>query len=144
MLQSWWLRVLTLVVLNCALEGCAGKDAVSDVSGSVLLDGQPLADADVLFVPKDDTSLGTHAATTDSEGKFRLIPDRNIPIKPGVYVVTVSKLESTGAGKRRALGKMVNTLPLVYSKRDRTPLKADIQQGDNKLAPFEISSTAKK
>lgn len=144
-MQSSWIRLVALWSLSCLLAGCGGKGG-ANVSGSVLMDGQPLADAEVRFDPKDDASLGVHAATTDSEGKFTLKPDRNIPIKPGTYTVTVNKFvikEGDTKGAPSGKGPRVNMAPSVYRSRDRTPLKADIQAGSNSLPPFELKGSKK-
>ncbi|HWG46982.1 MAG TPA: hypothetical protein VN688_29735 [Gemmataceae bacterium] len=142
-MQSLRIRMVIFLVLSCALAGCTGKGGGANASGSVSLNGQPLADAEVQFIPRDDASLGTHSTTTDSAGKFTVKGDRNIPLKPGPYVVIVNKLAvKEGDGKQGAGGKgaMVNTVPLMYQNRGRTPLKADIQPGSNQLPPFELTS----
>src|SRR5436190_4338876 len=68
--------VLVFVALLIAL-GCAGKDRwqagrppVVPASGVVTHDGQPLAGANIVFLPKS----GSHTAfaTTDEQGKFQL------------------------------------------------------------------------
>jgi len=144
-MQSSWIRIIAFLILSYLLAGCSGKGGAK-VSGSVLLDGQPLADAQVRFDPKDDSTLGVHVATTDSEGKFTLKGDRNIPIKPGPYVVTVNKMvvqEDTQKGGPPGKGPRVDMAPTAYRTRDRTPLKADIQPGDNTLPPFELKGSKK-
>ena len=66
-----WLPVLLIVVAGC------GKGGPVPVRGTVKLNGQPLADASVLFIAQDP---GGKDATgfTDANGEFRLST-----IKPG-------------------------------------------------------------
>ncbi len=144
-MQSSWIRLIALLSLSVLLAGCAGKGGAK-VSGSVLLDGQPLANAEVRFDPKEDSSLGVHAAMTDSEGKFTLKADSNIPVKPGAYTVTINKIVvQEGSMKDAPPGKgtRANMVPSAYRSRSRTPLKADIQPGDNSLPPFELKNSQK-
>src|SRR2546425_4092176 len=85
------LRWVTLLLL---LAGCSGKYGTFDVRGTVLLDGQPLPGATVLFMPEDG---GGRAASgmTDSEGNFLLTTYKeNDGALRGKYRVLVSKSEA--------------------------------------------------
>src|SRR5690349_16946793 len=82
--HSGLLGCLTLLSLGC------GSNLVP-AEGTVTLDGQPLANASVGFVP-DEEGLQTASGTTDKNGRFRLmIGDRKAGALPGKYKVLVSK-----------------------------------------------------
>lgn len=100
------LRVASLCIfVSVSIAGCGGgggkpvpklADPVP-VSGLVTLDGQPLADATIMFLPELES--GFHGATgrTDSSGKYELTTDigngkTSKGAIPGKYKVTVSKL----------------------------------------------------
>src|SRR5438552_19006537 len=69
----------TCVFLSAALllTGCGSKPQIVDVSGVVKLDGVPLPDALVEFLPDPDkgTNGPRSSGKTDAEGRFRLLRD---------------------------------------------------------------------
>ena len=81
------------------LAGCGGPTI--KCTGQVLLDDKPLADAAVMFIPKDGSRVAT--GRTDSEGCFRLTTfNPGDGTFPGEHQVTVTafvpKLAKAGAG----------------------------------------------
>jgi hypothetical protein len=82
------LRISCLAVI----AGCgSGK---IPVDGTVLLDGQPLANADVLFMPKSGGRPAT--GKTNADGKFKLSTDRpDDGVLPGEYDVGVNAVSVT-------------------------------------------------
>src|SRR5262245_42383990 len=68
-----------LVLLPLLLAGCSRVPPMGTVSGVVTLDGQPLPDVEVQFLP--DPEQGTCGATascyTDEEGRFTLRTERH-------------------------------------------------------------------
>src|SRR6188768_4284211 len=90
--------VLFLILGSCFIVGCGpaskeGKFIVTPVTGKVTLNGQPLADADVMFMlegtPPADYN-GT-AAKTDAQGNFEVITGTRKGAPKGKYKVVVSK-----------------------------------------------------
>ena len=81
----------------CTVVGCGGTKgpAVTAVSGTVLLDGEPLDGASVVFHPTSSSGLGG-SGKTSADGTFGLTTFRATPgagVVPGEYVVTISKEE---------------------------------------------------
>jgi hypothetical protein len=72
------LHQLVLAALLCLLAGCGGRDYETvPVSGSVTLDGKPLPNIGVMFVPlaqnADNPNVGPGSlGRTDEEGRFTL------------------------------------------------------------------------
>ena len=60
--------ILLSLLLLVGLAGCSDSSSQGEVNGTVTLDGQPLKDGDVRFVPVDGKSPTTSAKITD--GKF--------------------------------------------------------------------------
>src|SRR5262245_45329251 len=87
-------RMLAALTTGCCLAviGCGARPTPT-VTGSVSLDGRPLAGALVMFKP-DEPNLGENQARTNSEGKFELPFQKSIKasLKPGKYNVLVSLL----------------------------------------------------
>jgi len=99
---------------------CGGGDApqLGNVTGVITLDGAPLADANVTFMPED---VRASSAKTDSAGKYELIyirEDKGAAI--GNHKVVVSKLVNER-----------ETIPANYS--DETELTAVVEAGDNEI-----------
>jgi hypothetical protein len=71
-------RMVYAIVIAALAAGCGGDKPyeVAEVSGQVLLDGQPLSDARVLFrpvAPSPKEPVGPDAfAKTDAEGRFTM------------------------------------------------------------------------
>jgi hypothetical protein len=76
------------------LAGCNSTDpSLVPVSGTVTLDGRPLANATVTFIPKDGTPGFGGVGKTDAAGKYKLKGSRDDAngIPPGEYRVVISK-----------------------------------------------------
>lgn len=82
-----------LIVTGCGPSEGPKISGLVTVSGVVTLDGNPLPNATVTFVPKrsgaEETSAG---GLSDSTGKYilRTGSDKNYGIKPGEYKVIIS------------------------------------------------------
>jgi len=70
----WWAAAVALVVL--ALAGCSGEGMSRvSVSGTVDMDGAPLAKGSIVFVPIESTP-GPQVAGIIENGQFTLIEER--------------------------------------------------------------------
>ena len=69
------------------LAGCSSDKRVP-ISGTITMNGEPLALAAVEFIPEDQTILNTRTgANTKEDGSFSIPKSRGL--EPGVYVVTI-------------------------------------------------------
>lgn len=125
------------------LAGCSNKVGPS-VKGQVLLDGQPVSEARIVFEGK-----GGASTITDAEGKFFLDGTVYKNVKPGKYLVRVSKFADKKTGKVPppedyeqlvAAGMVKSMLPEKYDGTDQNPLNAEIKDGHNDLPPFQLKS----
>ncbi|QDT97225.1 carboxypeptidase-like regulatory domain-containing protein [Gimesia aquarii] len=109
------------------LTACGGgSDApeLGQVKGKITMDGAPLADASVTFMPEN---VRSSFATTDSEGNYELIYIREEPgAAIGKHKVVVSKLKDE-----------VETIPKKYS--GESELTADVKAGENEVN-FDLTS----
>ena len=105
---SAWLMAIACIVL-C---GCGPKrPELVPVTGTVVYQGQPVAEAQVTFMP-----VGARPANgqTDAEGKFQLTTyEKNDGAVPGEHSVTVSKMVDTGK-KQNSYAVMESALPEKY------------------------------
>lgn len=140
---------LWIVLLLLAI-GC-GKSKMSPVSGTVTLDGKPLAGASVLFAPEGSGKDAT--GETDQDGRFTMSTlQPGDGVLPGTYKVvisaplgvpdtkqyTTSEDAMSGAAKAPAKKSTGPTVPTKYSRPDQTPLTQDVPvKGSVK---FELTS----
>ena len=116
-----------LTMLAC-LAGCGGPahPDVGRVSGVITLDGQPLADATVMFQP---TTGRASVATTDSAGKYSLLYLDGVPgALLGTHKVII-RTEIPGEDGQPPVAK--EKLPKKY--HDTTELTAEVKPGANKF-----------
>lgn len=79
-------------VIGCSSGGPAPPKLVP-VAGKVVLDGAPLAGANVIFIPKDQTKGTGGSGVTDADGKYEARHSSNkVGIEPGTYAVIFSKI----------------------------------------------------
>jgi hypothetical protein len=152
------LSALSLVgILLLAAQGCSGSGSAPTIKGSVTLDGKPLADAEVRFVPEGDSKTSVNqgnTAKTDASGSFQVEPNRvsRMTLKPGKYRVFISKqVDKSGkVPSPEDVGQTVSdtggpgvglkeAVPAKYSGAN-SQLTAEIKPGDNTLPPFELKS----
>jgi hypothetical protein len=136
-------------VVALVICGCSGN-GVGKVTGSVTLDGKPVADAEVAFSPKDDPKLAGSSAKTRADGSFELPPDPRSGrmLEAGNYLVLITKFvqkngsvpSAEDAGMLLAAGALKNSLPAEYGEAQKSPFKIEIKRGANALPPFELKS----
>src|SRR5262249_44421793 len=118
----------------------------------------PLAGADLEFRPRDDLRLGSFGGQTGPDGKFtiRVNGRSGMPVRTGRYVALITKNKGVGLpvgseeDREKALmrltapGAKPGTLPALYASPEHSPFTVEIKEGNNGLAPFELSSRPKK
>jgi hypothetical protein len=143
--------VVALAVVGC---GKAGPQ-VQYVEGVVLLDGAPVADATVVFVPEAVDGL-VATGRSNAEGRFTLTSVRggkpNGGALVGDYAVTFSKADYDlkGTGKTRDDDMdgvpLIHFIPQQYGDAEKSGLKVTVKKGQN-VGPdfrFELVSGSKK
>lgn len=137
------LRVLLLLPLGC---GTSGPKFVP-VTGTVTLDGNPLANAQVSFVPDvperelDSTLVCT--GKTNEKGEYSLSNFQGqIGAPVGKYRVMITcKPKEAGTGDERRPADYVPPVDKVSSRYNlESDLKFDVPPGGAKQASFLLSS----
>lgn len=136
---------LLIALLVFVLAGCSGG---KKITGTVTLNGQPLADARLEFHPKNNLSVAVADAKTDAQGNYEIPPrprgSEGLP--PGQYVVLVRKLvDKSGAipspedyGQLEAAGKLKNAVPAQYSDVGFPKITIDVSADTKTLPPIEL------
>lgn len=148
--ESVMMRGCFCALLLAIVPGCTGGDPgepldpTVPVSGTVTLDGNPLASATVTFVPQGS---GTECiGSTDDSGKYTLRQPHGAEGAPvGNYKVAISQflrgdgtpLPEDGAGEG---GVATESLPPRYSDPLETILTASVPEGGSDAINFELTS----
>ena len=132
---------LGVAAILAAMVGCGGPKYVP-VSGVVTLDGSPVANAGVMFVPIEEGP--TAAGTTDSNGRFHLKTINRTGVIARRYRVVVSKQEVTPAanpsGSLIPMDVRVKWIvPEKFSKAETSGLTADAAS-DHTEFQFDLRS----
>ncbi|MBM4002548.1 MAG: carboxypeptidase regulatory-like domain-containing protein [Planctomycetes bacterium] len=137
--QNGWLLLWSAL----ALSGCRGPavPARVPVEGKLLLNGQPLANKSLRFVPESGDGL-TGQGTTDAQGNFNLmtvVPGAlrdYFGLPPGAYKVVVQdsmSIMSTagdgGAGEMLIPGAGSTEIPSFLQSEDTTRLRVEVRDG---------------
>ena len=139
------------------LSGCAGTEdshpATVPVSGRVVLGGEAVGDALVVFYPVAP-NVAAAQATTDGNGEFHLTSFEPADgAQPGKYVVVITKQrvenEMTPAESRAYFARTgtppplptyQELLPKKYSSHETSDLAVEVQVGQESHFNFELRS----
>jgi hypothetical protein len=141
--------------LLTALTGCGGDARVAAVHGIVTLDGEPVGDASVTFMPKEGgrpafgvtNADGTYELSTFETGDGALL---------GNHLVTITAVEEKVSSKAEALAeqhgslselmqphrtpKQIWRIPQNYSDSDTSGLEFEVSRGVNNQADFPLNT----
>jgi hypothetical protein len=134
--------VFLTIGLVAPLCGCAQDDGLprQEASGTVTLDGQPLASGTIQFQPAGNSQgavVSGGAAITD--GQYRIA--RETGLVPGTYkVLIVSHVEEKKADASSAPGAQTRPPPELIPARynSATELTAEIKKAEPNVFNFEI------
>ncbi|HEY7428972.1 MAG TPA: hypothetical protein VH682_32375 [Gemmataceae bacterium] len=114
-----WGVLLTVLLVPLAI-GCGGKKQHIPTAGTVTLDGQPLGDAAIVFVPETPGDEPPRGHSKD-DGAFSLGTDKATGAPPGTYKVVVNKFDTSSPTKKKQ-----SLLPSIYSSPKTTPLRCTV------------------
>jgi hypothetical protein len=119
--------VLPALALAALPAGCGGQ--APRVFGDVTLDGQPVADGSIAYVPVDPKTPKVEVKVQDGKYSAR--------VPPGAYRVQVSWVKPTGQKRKMyptpdspMVDVTAESIPEKYN--EKTELQAEIKPGDNK------------
>jgi hypothetical protein len=127
------------------LVGCGSN--LSSVSGTVTLDGKPLAGSDKLsgtvqFSPED--GRGTIAVgNLDQSGRYNLSTGSRVGVLPGKYLVSVSAVEIIPPKIAGEAGSGRLTTPPRYADAKSSGFTAEVAPGRNTF-DYALSSQQNK
>jgi hypothetical protein len=143
---------LVLFALPLLLTGCSGSGGNVSASGTVTLDGTPVANAILEFTPLESKEkIGAAVTRTNDKGEFRIAPDgKSRGMSPGNYGVRVSKWvdkktkqppDPEQLEQYKLAGMLVNVLPYRYSDPEQNPpITFDLKAGKNDGLKVEMKT----
>lgn len=130
-----------LVLAALAIGGCSRGLDLAPATGRVSLDGKPVTDASVMYLPANGGPVAT--GSTDSQGAFELHTTNEAGALVGRHRVTISKSElqnvidgAPGPGG----AKLVWHIPERFSRAEASGLEAEIKRGESNTRHFELQS----
>lgn len=115
--------------------------AVHPVKGTVVIDGQPIANAAIVLHHVGNSKLPQNLhprGMATSDGTFSLETfDRADGAPEGEFIATVSLLEENIVDGEKSYG--LNLLPAVYSRPETSPLKLKITSATKELEPLKLT-----
>ena len=130
-----WL-VGALLTISCCGCGSSGPE-IATVEGTVTMDGKPLADAAVVFIPENGRPAG---ATTDAAGHYVLNFSEGrqgaIPGKSSVRITTLRDSSQTADGK--PIPAAPETIPIKYNQQ--STLEFTVEPKKKNVANFDLVS----
>jgi hypothetical protein len=147
---------LLCLILLLVASGCQPPPpGTIPVTGTVTLDAQPLAGANVSFIPQGETTGQGGMGQTDAQGRFTVHLHNNQStakgppgLFAGQYKVIISKLVNPDGTPFIATEDVApidsnakDLVPEAYSNFDLSQLTADVQPPDTK-ADFNLRSSS--
>ena len=127
LLYSTILIISLVFQTGCSEQGC-------QVTGIVTLDGQPLQDATVEYIPTSNAGRIANGLT-EADGKYQLTTSKSVSgVFPGEYKVKITTSVTTGTSDAD-LKTTPEKVPAKYNKR--TELNRTVEDGSNQL-DFEL------
>jgi hypothetical protein len=142
--------ILLLQLILCLtlplLVGCgSGGPTTHSVSGRITYKDKPVADAQIGFVPSDNTSdVKPARGQTDADGRYTLSTylgpgDEAGGAMAGTYKVTVTKsLPQDKVVTYEEMQNFKSEVPVHYSQTNTTPLTASVTAGGANAFDFVL------
>jgi len=122
------LLVCFSLALAVSVTGCSRGPELGTVTGTVTLDGEPLANAEVVFQPPGGSPS---VATTDSAGRYELEYTKD---KPGAVLGTHTVRITAQTTKVDESGNEVQVPQRVPERYNyRSQLLREVKRGENKF-----------
>ena len=155
-LTSHQLSVFSGLALGLlSIVGCGGYDKWKDgrpptypTTGTVLLDGEPVEGATLVFQPVDEVAGKPGTAVTDSEGNFSVQTfDPGDGLTEGTHRVSIAKTQMLDRATKKVVTEVNSDAPLIedhllpkrYSDFSTSKLEVEIQPQRNELEPFNLT-----
>jgi hypothetical protein len=143
-----------ILMLGVCLAGCGKVTPVSQVSGKLTMNNQPLGHCLIKFTPGpgQETATQCACAETDADGHYELrFHNQTVGVMPGSYAVILDDLDmlqpidrgNSAPEPSPSAKKVVPKSPRfgeIYLSEKQTPLHCEVKQGNQEI-DFELPKT---
>lgn len=133
--SGWIASLLLLMIFGCGPSG----PPIASVTGRVTMDGKPLANAAVVFIPENGRPAG---ATTDADGNYELnFSQGRRGAIPGKNSIRISTLRDPTPGDENGKGGIPGskeTIPTRYN--EESELSFEVEPKKHNVANFDLKS----
>jgi len=119
------------------LVGCSGRGKLMEVEGTVTLNGKPLAEGDIAFMPEDKKFGGEGGKIKDGRFKFKVRAGKNKVEIRATQEVPGKKAPSAAGPDAPPEAVRESIIPTKYN--DQTTLEADVGP-EKKSFTFDLKS----
>lgn len=120
----YFVRLCVLCAFVVNLAGCGGP---SSLSGTVTLNGKPLAGATITLHPAErDSGAQLVIGVTDADGRFVITPAAGKTIASGTYRVTLSRRREQTPAEQAGMIIPPELLPAKYSELGKAELTVNV------------------
>ncbi|MCS7303630.1 MAG: hypothetical protein NZ602_00780 [Thermoguttaceae bacterium] len=131
-----WIRLAAIGLLLVGCLGCGSSSGRQAVTGTVSLDGKPLASGSINFQPAPGLKAPSAGAPIEN-GRFSIPADQGL--LPGEYQVTIIGMQETGRMiDDEQKGKVPELAPIRF--REAGNLKAKVEPGKKAHFDFQLTS----
>jgi hypothetical protein len=134
MQQSMYLpRIMTLVVAASVLAGCSNEPPYGDVFGKVTLDGKPISEGAIRFVPIDGKTSSAGALIKDGEYRQKVrINKVRVEISSPNLAVRAQRSPTSKPGELVESDVEATPTDLIPARYNvNSDLELDLNPGDN-------------
>lgn len=139
MLKASWKAgcALALAVCCVAFAGCAPKDGLVPIKGTITLDGAPIEKGTVNFAPKGGPGTAAGGAIVNGKYEARVSPGK---MAVTIYAQKAEKIENpTQEQIERGITEItVDVVPAKYNRA--STLEVDIVEGQKDPVDFELTT----
>ena len=112
-MQRHRLSSLALLAIIASIVGCSSSTVT--VEGQATLNGKPLPDASIVFVPIKPTGGRSMGSQTDAEGRFRVEGDPGLQ-PGGTYFVRIKAFDKNDVFNRKGFPVRLDLIPERYNQ----------------------------
>ena len=119
----------------CFTSGCATSESPAEVSGTVLMDGKPMPEGEIIFEATDNSK--TPAAGAIRDGKY------TAHVVPGPKKVKIQGSRTT-SNPDPVMGTAAREATLGSEYNEKSTLTAEINAGKNDGVDFQVKEQPRK
>ncbi|GAB4137731.1 MAG: hypothetical protein Tsb009_05400 [Planctomycetaceae bacterium] len=136
--QSFLVQLTVCLGLVFLVAGCGGDDGpvYAKVTGKVTLNGKPVPNGTVLFVPQGDTQGGVATGAIAKDGTFTLVGPSGKGVPVGKHKVLVQCIEESSgpdSDQNPLEGMAKCVIPVKYTSEKTSDIIKTVEEGEQTI-----------